>query len=125
MLESSMNFTASCSAHWQNFSLRNGLICENFQVSYIGVWPNLETVILYLMSGYSLCFIQFHKSSIIAQLHVSNGILMKFQLTVTSRLGALVAIENVLLSMEKRDPPIFKFPLCACRTVYSTLVKVP
>ena len=50
---------------------------------------------------------------------------MKFQLTVTSRLGALVAIENVLLSMEKLDPPIFKFPLCECRTVYSTLVKGP
>ena len=44
---------------------------------------------------------------------------------MTSWLGALVAVENVLLSMEKRDPPILKFPLCTCHTVYSTLANRP
>ena len=38
---------------------------------------------------------------VIGQLHVNIGILMKFFINVTSRLGSLVARKNVLKYMEK------------------------
>ena len=63
------------------------------------------------------------KDHLIAQLHVSNGILMKFSLAMMSQLGALVSIEDVLLSVEQQEALTLKLLPNTWCTMYSAFVK--
>ena len=66
-----------------------------------------------------ICHGTFGMATTIDQLHVSIGILMKFLINVTSRLGSLVARRNVLKYMGKswchrlNYAPLHKYTVCA------------